>query len=294
MRRIILNRKYIAKLATRWTTGIFGFLGLIGTFASLSDLLDAFLSIQYRIGISIGILVGVWIISFLLCAVYTYRRRRIEVAELNSGHHIYVQYGDVFSKTEVLKPQERRNIVIPVNRCFDTLVDNDLISASTLHGIAMNRLYCENGFDPNTLGDAIINNLNLQEVSYDDLSINDKRKGNLRRFPVGSVAEIKISEQCTYFFLGLSKFDKNLKASTSEEEYVLAIMRLLEFCNERSQQFPVIMPLIGAGLSRTKKSEKDILNYIISLVKMNRELINYDLHIIVRDNGKESIAITDL
>ena len=41
-------------------------------------------------------------------------------------------------------------------------------------------------------------------------------------------------------------------------------------------------------------SEKDILNYIIGLVKMNRELINYDLHIIVRDNGKESIAITDL
>ena len=35
MRRIILNRKYIVKLATRWTTGIFAFLGLIGTFASL-------------------------------------------------------------------------------------------------------------------------------------------------------------------------------------------------------------------------------------------------------------------
>ena len=158
----------------------------------------------------------------------------------------------------------------------------------------MNRLYRENGFDPNTLEDAIKNNLNLQEVSYDNLSINDKRKGNLRRFSPGTVAEIKISEQCTYFFLGLSKFDKNLKASTSEEEYVLAMMRLLEFCNERSQQFPVVMPLIGAGLSRTKKSEKDILNYIIGLVKMNRELINYDLHIIVRDNGKESIAITDL
>ena len=294
MRRIILNRKYIAKLATRWTTGIFAFLGLIGTFASLSDLLDSSLSVQRRIGISIGILAGIWVISFLLCAVYTYRRRRIEVAELNSGHHIYVQYGDVFSEAEVLEPQKRRNIVIPVNRCFDTLVDNDLVSASTLHGIAMNRLYRENGFDPNTLEDAIKNNLNLQEVSYDKLSINDKRKGNLRRFSAGTVAEIKISEQCTYFFLGLSKFDKNLKAFTSEEEYVLAMMRLLEFCNERSQQFPVVMPLIGAGLSRTKKSEKDILNYIVGLVKMNRELINYDLHIIVRDNGKESIAIIDL
>lgn len=64
MRRIILNRKYIVKLATRWTTGIFAFLGLIGTFASLSDLLDSSLSIQCRIGISIGILAGIWVISF--------------------------------------------------------------------------------------------------------------------------------------------------------------------------------------------------------------------------------------
>lgn len=294
MRCIILNKKYIAKLATHWTSGLFAFLGLIGTFASLSDLLDSSLSIQCRIGISIGILAGVWILFFLVCSLYVYKKRQIEVVELNNGHHIYVQYGDVFSEDEVLKPQERRNIVIPVNRCFDTLVDNDLVSSSTLHGIAMNRLYRENGFNPNTLGDAIKNNLNLQQVSYDNLSTVDKRKGNLKRFPAGTVAEIRISEQCTYFFLGLSKFDKNLKASTSEEEYVLAMMRLLEFCNERSQQFPVVMPLIGAGLSRTKKSEKDILNYIIGLVKMNKELINYDLHIIVRDNGKESIAITDL
>ena len=294
MRRVILNRKYIAKLATHWTSGLFAFLGLIGTFVSLSDVLDSSLSIQCRIGISIGILVGVWLISFTGCALYVYKKRRIEVVELNDGHHIYVQYGDVFSEDEVLKPQERRSIVIPVNRCFDTLVDNDLVSSGTLHGIAMNKLYQENGFNMNTLGDAIKSNLNLQQVPYENLSIADKRKGNLKRFPAGTVAEIKISEQCTYFFLGLSKFDKNLKASTSEEEYVLAMMKLLEFCNERSQQFPVVMPLIGAGLSRTKKSEKDILTYIIGLVKMNKELINCDLHIIVRDNGKESIAITDL
>lgn len=277
MRRVILNRKYIAKLATHWTSGFFAFLGLIGTFVSLSDVLDSSLSIQCRIGISIGILVGVWLISFTGCALYVYKKRRIEVVELNNGHHIYVQYGDVFSENEVLKPQERRSIVIPVNRCFDTLVDNDLVSSSTLHGIAMNKLYQENGFNMNTLGDAIKSNLNLQQVPYENLSIADKRKGNLKRFPAGTVAEIKISEQCTYFFLGLSKFDKNLKASTSEEEYVFAMMKLLQFCNERSQQFPVVMPLIGAGLSRTKKSEKDILTYIIGLVKMNKELINCDL-----------------
>lgn len=133
MRRVILNRKYIAKLATYWTSDLFAFLGLIGTFVSLSDVLDSSLSIRCRIGISIGNLVGVWLISFIGCALYVYKKRRIEVVELNNGHHIYVQYGDVFSEDEVLKSQERRSIVIPVNRCFDTLVDNDLVSSSTLH-----------------------------------------------------------------------------------------------------------------------------------------------------------------
>ena len=200
MRCIILNKKYIAKLATHWTSGLFAFLGLIGTFASLSDLLDSSLSIQCRIGISIGILAGVWILFFLVCSLYVYKKRQIEVVELNNGHHIYVQYGDVFSEDEVLKPQERRNIVIPVNRCFDTLVDNDLVSSSTLHGIAMNRLYRENGFNPNTLGDAIKNNLNLQQVSYDNLSTVDKRKGNLKRFPAGTVLRTVY-----IFFLGIKQ-----------------------------------------------------------------------------------------
>ncbi len=35
----------------------------------------------------------------------------------------------------------KRNIVISVNRCFDTLVDEDLVSTDRLHGYVMNRLY---------------------------------------------------------------------------------------------------------------------------------------------------------
>ena len=54
------------------------------------------------------------------------------------------------------------------------------------------------------------------------------------------------------------------------------------------------MPLIGAGASETKKSERDILEYLVKLLKMNKELINSDIHIVVRDSGKESIAITDI
>jgi hypothetical protein len=281
-------------LATKWTSGLFAFLGLIGTFTSLSDLLHDTTSIQRRILISIIILTGVWVASFIVCAFYVSCKRRFNLLEVSNGYHVYVQYGDVFDEEEVLNPQERRNIVIPVNRCFDTLVDDDLVSSKTLHGIAMNKLYSEGFFNPSTLNAEIQKNLTTQMVKSDTVLRSDKRSGNLQRFPIGTVAEIKYTATCTYFFLGLSTFDKDLHAHTSDEEYVLALMKLLEFCNTRSQKYPVVMPLIGAGASETKKSERDILEYIIKLIKLNKGLINCDIHIVVRDSGKENIAITDL
>jgi len=260
----------------------------------LSDLIDGSLSIGCRIAVSVIILLAVWVIAFIVSVVCVYKKRRIEILELNGGHHVYVQYGDIFSAEEVLNSQKRHNVVIPVNRCFDTVVDDDLVSSATLHGMAMKKLYDDNIFNAESLDIAIKKNLQLQNTSSKKLSEKNKRKGNLDRYPVGTVAEIKISEKTSYFLLGLTKFDRDLKASTSNEEYVLALTKLFEFCNTRAQQYPVVMPLIGGGLSRTKKSEKDILDYIIGFVKLNKELINFDLHIIIRENGKDSIPITDL
>jgi hypothetical protein len=251
------------------------------------------MKLQLRILFSVGLLALVFTASFLLCSFYVCINRRIAIAELNGGHHIYVQYGDVFSADEVINPSERRNIVISVNRCFDTKVDDDLVSSGTLHGIAMKNLYSSGRFTETSLNTAIQGNLARQAVKPDlVLTKSEKRSGNLKRYPVGTIAEIDGGDNCTYFFLGLSKFDHDLKATTSDDEYVLGMMRLLEYCDTRSQQFPIVMPLIGGGLSRTNKAETAILEYIVSLIKMNEPLVHCDIHIVVRDSGKESIAIT--
>lgn len=294
VKRILLNKRYIAKLASKWTSIFFAILGFIGTFASLSDLLPDNSSIQHRIFISIGIMVGLWLILFVAFSGYVFWKRRIELFEASNGYHVYVQYGDVFSAEEVLKPEERRNIVIPVNRCFDTMVDDDLISSNTLHGITMKKMYASGEYTEQTLNKAIQENLSVQKSEYEQIRREDKRSGNLNRYSVGTVAEVRHTDNCTYFFLGLSKFDRDLHAHTTNDEYVLALMRLLEFCNIRSQKYAVVMPLIGAGASETKKSERDILEYLVKLLKMNKDLINSDIHIVVRDSGKESIAITDI
>lgn len=294
MERIKLNLTYILKLATKWTGAIFAFVGVISTFASLSDLFDPQMSPFRKLLISACILAGVWIVTFAVCSFYVLHKRRIEVLELNSGHHVYVQYGDIFSEEEVLEPNKRRNIVIPVNRCFDTIVDDDLVSSKSLHGMAMNMMYHAKTHTQESLNQAIRDNLTQQQAQSVFISESQKRKGNLVRYRVGSVAEIPASENCTYFFLGLTVFDENLKASVSNVSYVAALMRLLEFCNTRSQGFPVLIPLIGGGMARTGKCERDILKYMIHFLSLYKDLLNCDIHIVVRDSGKGSISITDL
>lgn len=72
------------------------------------------------------------------------------------------------------------------------------------------------------------------------------------------------------------------------------MQRMIEYCNARSQGFPVVMPLIGAGQSRTGNDERAILEYLIGLLKMNKTLIMSDIHIVVRNSGKETIPITEI
>lgn len=292
VKRIFANILYIFKTSCRWTAVIYAFLGFVCTFAPLNECLDESISLWKRIILSLLILATVWFIISIITAVITCLKNSYKVYEVNN-HKVFVHYGDLFSSDFITDTVRRRNIVIPVNRCFDTLVDDDLVSSNTLHGVLVNKLI-SNGKTREQIDALIDSSLASQNYQYITLSSKDKRKGKIRRYPVGSVAEVKETDKCTYFLLGLSCFDENLVATVSDEEYVLAISRIFEFCNKRSQQYPVVMPLIGGGLSRTGKSEREILEYLIKLIKLNKSQLLFDLHIVVRDSGKETVPITDL
>lgn len=294
IKRVWLNKAYVMKTATKWTGAVFAILGFIGTFVSLSDIISEDVKLIARIAISVGILLGTWLIVAIIASIYVSRKRRFKVLEVSNGYHVFVQYGDVFSEAEVNKPKERRNIVIPVNRCFDTKVDDDLISHNTLHGAMMQRLYDKGIYSEESLNTAIQSSLKQLQVRGTNIPQAKKRSGNLVRYPAGTVAEVKTSDTETVFFLGLSSFDEQLHAHTSNEEYAQAIVKLIEFCNVRSQKYPVVLPLIGAGASETKKSESDILSFMVKTLALHKDLINGDVHIVVRDSGKESIAITNI
>lgn len=217
MKKAWINKKYITGLACKWTVMLFSLLGFVGTFVSLNDIIPNNWKFRYKMLFSIIIIIIIFLIFWILCAFWFERQKWIEVFEGNNGCHIYVQYGDIFSPNEVRSPNQRRNVIIPVNRCFDTIIDDDLVSSRTLHGIAFRKLYSSGKYNEDSLNTALYTDLNIrQRLVPEDISNNEKRRGNLKRYSLGTVAEIVGESDCTYFFIALSTFDYNLSAHATQ------------------------------------------------------------------------------
>ena len=137
---------------------------------------------------------------------------------------------------------------------------------------------------------------NRQSIPCCTLSVKDKRKGNLQRYPEGTVAEFRKTptDGTTYFFVGMSAFNSQLHPETSDKEYVDTFQSLIEYCNLRSQRLPIYMPIIGTHGRDNKKTERELLEYMISSLRFHKHLINTDIHIVVYYKRRHEVSIYGL
>lgn len=287
----MLNRSYLLKQTASWVARLYALLGFVAVFVPFDTLLPESATLVHKLLYSMLILLGVTIFTLACVSIYVALRKRVSVLSVNNGHHVYLQYGDLFNPKEVDSPNRRRNIVIPVNRCFDTVVDNKLISEATLQGVTINKLINRGVYTLDTL-DETIDSL-LHGYAFETLSTEAKPAGKLRRYPVGTVLDLPGEDNAHYLLWALSTFDSKLKAQTTMVEYTTAVQKLVEACNLESEGFPVLLPLVGAGLSRTNKSQCDILRYLVSAFHINKMNVNCDVHVIIHNDVKNDVAITD-
>lgn len=293
LKRLWNSRAFILKKASSVMVSIYAILGFVRMFVALEGFFPDATSIECKVIVSVLILLGVWILSAIGVCVFVLFKRKRKLVDGRNGKSVYVLYGDLFDERIVPKSVKRRNICFAVNRCFDTMVDDNLISSATLHGIALKRLYDAGIYTPKTLDDTI--RLFISPTAgYEMLTLQQKPQGNLKRYEVGTAVDIPVSDKLHYFMVGVSAFNAELKAETSRSEYCLAIQRTIEFCDSHAQGYPVIMPIIGGFLSRTGQSEQDLLRYIIKCFELNRDRINQDIYIVVREGAKNAVSIVDL
>ena len=290
--RIRINRQVILRRAWTWTGIAMTVLCFVALFVPMTELIPEKCPIVCKVLIGCAAFLFLFVLLAFASAVRGLFTNKVCVLT-KAGHHVYVQYGDVFSPEVVGKGySDKRKIVINVNRCFDTIVDDHLVSHNSLHGKLFQRFYDEGKFDEESLNKTIQDS--LAGKPYQLLTTAVKPKGNLRRYEAGTVAELKDDDQVSYYLLGISTFDENLNAQTIMPDFVNSVQRLIEFCNQRAQGYPVVLPLLGSGLSRTGLELSEILHYLVSAFAINKDIINCDFHIVVWDKQKDLVPIDNL
>ena len=290
--RIRINRQVILRRAWTWTGIAMTVLCFMALFVPMTGLIPEEWHIVCKVLIGCVAFFILFVLLAFASAVRVLFTNKVCVLT-KAGHHVYVQYGDVFSPKVVGKEySDKRKIVINVNRCFDTIVDDHLVSHNSLHGKLFQRFYDEGKFDEESLNKTIQDS--LAGKPYQLLTTAVKPKGNLRRYEAGTVAELKDDDQVSYYLLGISTFDENLNAQTIMPDFVNSVQRLIEFCNQRAQGYPVVLPLLGSGLSRTGLELSEILHYLVSAFAINKDIINCDFHIVVWDKQKDLVPIDNL
>ena len=300
IKQIWMNRHYILRKSWQIAGSIYALIGLAGMLSDLDGLIFPSLDTWKRVLIGISILFGIWVVILIECCVFYSTPKKICVLELSNNRSIYVHFGDLFAKNIICDKSgtpsaEKRNIVIPVNCCFDTIVDDDLVSSQKIHGKAFRKLYDQKKYTPKSLNQAIHSHLYSRHIPFVYLTKRQKRKGNLERYPLGTIAELPVDDSETFFLLALTEFNSDLHAEiNSRENYLNVLQKLIEYISSRSQGFPTVLPLIGGGLPEVSESEQIILELLLKVLEINKDKINCDIHIVLRDRGRADISILEL
>ena len=126
------NFKYISKSAFVWTSSLIAGFQIWGFMCGFDTVLPDDWKFINKFLVSAVFVGGIWILMFAIKSLCVLKNKSIRVIDAENGYHVYVEYGDLLEENA-----QERIIIITANRCFDTIVDNDLISSTSIHGMAI-------------------------------------------------------------------------------------------------------------------------------------------------------------
>lgn len=238
----------------------------IGIISSLVTLVSFFLTakdINCKIEYIVFVFVMVLIILFFLKWYCANNLSSIRLRINNT--RVIIKEGNIFELLEK-KPEERKGeiSVIAVNDCYDTIVDNRIIAAKSLHGQYINRLIEDDKLEELN---KVIETDEILNKPDNRVELQGRTKGKTVQYPIGSVVEFE-----SYVLAAFTKFDKNNKAYLSAEEYVRFWMCFWENIDEIYAGRTINIPLIGAGITRFrngKPTKQELLEVMLWSLKIS-------------------------
>lgn len=281
-----INAKNAFQSSHKITAALYGIVGIILSFVSWDDI--GITDKKYRIAIFIVIP----ILSFIVSLIHHIFSSKKEVWRRGTDA-IFICYGDIVKLGFAKRKKVKYRIAIPVNSDFDTVVGNEIVSAKTLHGQWINEAKT-NGCNIHTIDKTLERALSANQESI-NLDSSQKPKGKRIRYPIGTIAEVRLDDANTTFYLfALSNFDPNMNAYSSKSYCIECIEKLIQYHNIHGQGEDLYIPLIVTGLSRVNNSLDESVDMILSVLRLHQEDIHCQCHVVVYNKERAHFSIHSL
>lgn len=235
------------------------YIGVLGgIYTYLTIFFDSLENIKGNISIAFFVTLGLLLLYLALWIKSNLSKK----STLNiNGSTLEVKVGNIFEQ-EGFK-------VIAFNEYFDTIVDDDIISRTSLNGI----------FIENELNESIEE---LDKYIYNDLSSRrvkigknvTRQKGKNIKYPIGTICKYN-----DFLLAAFSKFDKDNKACLTMKEYINFLMKFWEEIDRVYAGKSISIPLLGSGITRFTEnisiSDQELLEILIWSFKISRVKIKY-------------------
>lgn len=289
---VLYNLNMIFKIAIKVATTFFSCLTIVLSFVTWEQI------------IAQGFPNKLW--SFVLIVIISVSLSILWVAVIKNKVIIYekgtnrisVCYGDVLKIGFSKRNMSRRIVVIPVNTSFDTILDEDitenrkpLISIETIHGKWLLKMK-EEGKDTLLL-DLEINEHLHDKVAVKTLTRNEKTRGRLEHYDIGTVISIQGSNRCTFLLVALSEFDENNNSISSKSGVIRCAEAILNYYEMYGQGYDLYIPLIGTGRSGAELSLEESVRILKSYFLLHTEQVRGKVNIVIYQKQKHQISIFD-
>lgn len=252
-----------------------------------------------KISNRISILLLVVFVSFIVSLVWVLYICKVKKIWTKGKNKVTAIYGDIYKIGFDKRNKNSKIVVIPVNDTFETIVENSsetitkpLVSEHTNHG-KWTKLFCKyNKITPEELNERIQNNLLMQ--GYSPIKVytkEEKQRGNLNSYELGTVAIIDGINGVKFYLLAISKFDCLNNAQSTKKEVRNAIESLIDYYDKNGQADPMFIPLMGTGKSRANMTHIQFFNVIKSCILTSEKSITGEINIVVYSKDKERVSI---
>ena len=194
---------------------------------------------------------GVWFLAIgLLIAFFFGRPKTVFSYQLkNRDITIETRISDAFEVPGAL--------VVPTNTTFDTDLDGKIPKAHSIQG-GFTRLYYDS--EVHHLDLDIEAALAKEDYHYEEPP--EKKKGKKRRYPIGTVIQVKKGGRL-FYLVANTHINNDGVANTTIENLRDSLAELWYYISEKGPKGDIVIPLLGTGKGRLSDKREDIFLEII-------------------------------